>query len=159
MAASKIISGGQSGVDRAALDEAIALGLAHGGWCPKGRWAEDGPIDARYGLTETPSADPAERTYWNVRDAAATLILNAGRLAGGTRLTAELAEASGRPCLMIDLGEPDAASRIARWLGEADPAVLNVAGPRASEAPGVYQRARAVLGEALASLPRAGPGP
>lgn len=71
----KIVSGGQTGVDRAALDVAMALGLEIGGWCPAGRWAEDGPIDARYPLNETPSADPAQRTEWNVCDSDGTLIL------------------------------------------------------------------------------------
>ena len=71
----RVVSGGQTGVDRAALDVAIALGFAHGGWCPAGRLAEDGPIDARYPLRETPSADPSQRTEWNVRDSDATLVL------------------------------------------------------------------------------------
>ena len=71
----EIVSGGQTGVDRAALDAALALGMRCGGWCPAGRWAEDGPIDPRYPLRETPSGDPAQRTEWNVRDSDATLIL------------------------------------------------------------------------------------
>src|SRR5687768_4395889 len=84
-----IVSGGQTGVDRAALDAAMALGLPVAGWCPAGRWAEDGPIPARYPLTETPSADPAQRTEWNVRDSDATLLLGDGnRPSPGVDLTA-----------------------------------------------------------------------
>src|SRR6516225_10145617 len=119
----KLISGGQTGVDRAALDVAIKLGAPHGGWCPKGRLAEDGPIDTRYALTETPGAEPDQGAEWNVRDADATLVLAYGY---------------GRPWLAIDLEQespPLAGRRIRRWLAETGCAVLNVAGPRRSEAP------------------------
>src|SRR3989442_8006923 len=83
----EIVSGGQTGVDRAALDTALALGLTCGGWCPRGRRAEDGPLPARYPLRETPSASYPERTEWNVRDSDGTLVLHHGRLRGGTALT------------------------------------------------------------------------
>ena len=86
-----VISGGQSGVDRAALDAAIQLSIAHGGWCPQGRRAIDGMIDERYQLTETPSAHYSQRTEWNIRDSDATLILGWGPLDGGSALTAKLA--------------------------------------------------------------------
>ncbi|HLF11639.1 MAG TPA: putative molybdenum carrier protein, partial [Gammaproteobacteria bacterium] len=87
----RIVTGGQTGVDRAALDAALELGLACGGWCPKGRWAEDGEIPPRYPLKETTSTDPARRTRANVRDADATLVLTDGEPTGGTRLTMSVA--------------------------------------------------------------------
>jgi hypothetical protein len=148
----KIISGGQTGVDRAALDVALALGLPHGGWCPHGRWAEDGLIDGRYQLAETPSADPAQRTEWNVRSADAMLILSSGPLTGGTDLTRCLTLEHGKPLLVIDLAAapPDAAAQaIAAWLAATPIATLNIAGPRASEAPGVYNLVFDVLTAAL----------
>jgi hypothetical protein len=141
----RIISGGQSGVDRAALDVALALGLPCGGFCPAGRWAEDGPIAARYPLIETPSADPAQRTEWNVRDADATLILcRRLPLSGGTAHTAETAAALGRPCRVVLLGSADP-GEVRAWIAGR---VLNIAGPRESEDPGIYQAARTLL-EAL----------
>jgi hypothetical protein len=148
----KLISGGQTGVDRAALDVAIALGIPHGGWCPAGRLAEDGPIDAAYRLAETPSADPAERTAWNVRDADATLILACGPPTGGTELTRRLALESGKPLLLLDLAAtppPDAAHAIAAWLTATEVACLNIAGPRVTEIEGIYDRAHAILQAAL----------
>jgi hypothetical protein len=134
----KIVSGGQTGVDRAALDVAIELGIAAGGWCPRGRRAEDGPIGARYSLRETPSRAYSQRTEWNVRDSDATFVLHRGKISGGTRLTAELADRYGRPLLMVDLqSDPD--PNVARqWLRARRVAVLNVAGPREEGAPGIY---------------------
>src|SRR5262245_54833883 len=88
----KIISGGQSGVDRAALDVALELGIPCGGWCPKGRRAEDGPLPDRYPLDETQTSFYPERTRRNVRDSDGTLILADGAAKGGTALTIELAE-------------------------------------------------------------------
>lgn len=85
----KIVSGGQTGVDRAGLDFAIALGIPHGGWCPKGRKAEDGPIDNRYQLQETPRADYLQRTEWNVRDNDGTVIFTVNAtLSGGSKARA-----------------------------------------------------------------------
>src|SRR5262245_26271348 len=112
----KIISGGQSGVDRAALDAAIVLGVAYGGWCPKGGWAEDRPeppgvLAAYPGLTETPLADPAQRTEWNVRDADACLIVVDARglsASKGTALAHDVAGRYRKPVLVVDLGTPDA---------------------------------------------------
>src|SRR5262245_11441387 len=161
----KIISGGQTGVDRAALDTAIALGLPYGGWCPRGGWAEDlrAPpgVLARYPLlTATTSRDPATRTRWNVRDSDRTLILHdAQGLAGsrGTALTLRLAEQYGRPHLLVDVDQGDAADRIEAWLAElAIDVALNVAGPRESGAPGIYQKARSALEPSFASLIRKG---
>lgn len=140
----RVLSGGQTGVDRAALDAALAAGVPVGGWCPAGRRAEDGPIDARYPLRETPTADPAERTRRNVADAGAVLVLAPGDPAGGTALAVAHARALGRLVTVVDPWAPDATARVAAWWQNA-PAVVNVAGPRESEAPGVYAAARAVL--------------
>jgi hypothetical protein len=94
---SKIVSGGQTGVDRGALDAAIAAGLDHGGWCPTGRKAEDGTIPEKYQLSETSSSSYAGRTALNVRDSGGTLVLSKGLIRGGTRLTIELASRYDRP--------------------------------------------------------------
>jgi len=147
----KIVSGGQSGVDRAALDAARAAGLACGGWCPRDRWAEDGPIAVCYPLTETPQRDPAQRTAWNVRDADATLVLTRGSPRGGTAFTVQCARAAGRPCRVVDLESGADAALIARWIEHSGARVLNVAGPRESQAPGIHADALALLGEVLAT--------
>lgn len=146
----KIVSGGQTGVDRAALDVALALAIPCGGWCPRGRLAEDGAIADRYPLTETASAEYDERTRLNVEDSDATLILNAGPLEGGTLMTRDIARELARPHLVVDLdGAPDP-DEAAAWLGRVRPRVLNVAGPRESKAPGVHDRAAAFLRALLA---------
>lgn len=141
----QIVSGGQTGVDRAALDAAIALGLPHGGYCPRGRRAEDGIIDRLYELRETPSRDYPQRTEWNVRESDATLVLHRGRPSGGTLLTIRLAERMARPCLAIDVDDSDAVERIAHWLDRIRPGVLNIAGPRESSSPGIRDSAAALL--------------
>ncbi len=141
----KIISGGQTGVDRAALDVGLVVPLPIGGWCPKGRRAEDGVIGSEYPLQETPGDDYEQRTEFNVRDADATLIIAQGELTGGTALTLKLAEQYDRPRLVVDPDAPDACDRILRWLGQAGIKVLNVAGPRESGAPGIYSKAAALL--------------
>lgn len=146
----RVVSGGQTGVDRAALDVAIALGIAHGGWCPRGRRAEDGAIPERYPLRETPSASYPERTEWNVRDSDATLILHRGRLRGGSALTRRLARAMGRPLLAVDLSASPASAAVRAWLEKERVATLNVAGPRESEQPGIHAAALAFLRGALA---------
>lgn len=148
----RIVSGGQSGVDRAALDVALELGVPCGGWCPAGRAAEDGPIPSRYPLRETPSAEPAQRTEWNVRDSDATLVLCRGEPAGGTSLAVECARRAGRPFLLVDPAT-DLPSAVAAWIEDGGFAELNVAGPRESEAPGTYAGARTFLTEALRRLP------
>ncbi len=133
----KIISGGQTGVDRGALDAAIELGLSHGGWCPRGRLAEDGRIPDRYQLRETESSEYPVRTELNVRESDATLVLFRGRPSGGTDLTIRLAERLGVPLLAIDLdSDPDPAS-IGVWLTEHKIATLNIAGPRETQSPGI----------------------
>jgi hypothetical protein len=142
----RLISGGQSGVDRAALDAALELGVPCGGWCPRGRKAEDGPIPERYPLTETPRGGYSQRTRWNVRDANGTLILTWGAPTGGTLLTFDVCRRTGKPHFVHDLADPGdqaAAVRTARaWLANLPGGVLNVAGPRASENSAVYERAR-----------------
>lgn len=149
----KIISGGQTGADRAALDLALAFGLPHGGWCPKGRWAEDGPIPANYLLDETPTDDPSLRTEWNVRDSDATLIVAHGPLAGGSSLTREFARQLGKPCLALNLWRTPGAEAVEltrSWLLECRPAVLNVAGPRASRDAAIHAAVMELLRELLA---------
>jgi len=141
----KIISGGQTGVDRAALDAALSLGIPHGGWCPLGRWAEDGPIPSCYLLCETDSPDPAVRTERNVVESDGTLILYRKQLRGGTKLTFQLAQQYGRPCLLVDLDAPPEVEQVRRWLVEQGIKILNVAGPRESQSPGISASAGVFL--------------
>ena len=133
-----VMSGGQTGVDRAALDVALAAGIPCGGWCPQGRKAEDGPIPERYPLQETPSDDYEQRTEWNVRDADGTLIVTRGAPVGGTALTIEFAKELGKPCLVLDLDDRPTAVVVRVWALENKVRLLNVAGPRESRNPGVY---------------------
>ncbi len=149
----KIVSGGQTGVDRAALDVALGMGLDCGGWCPKGRRAEDGPIPSRYPLVETGSATYSQRTKRNVRDSDATLILCSGALRGGTLLTQRTAGKLGKACLLADLDAPESVETIRAWLSEQSIRVLNVAGPRESQVPGITLRATRVLHECMTSPP------
>lgn len=145
VALAAIVSGGQTGVDRAALDVAIAHGLPHGGWCPRGRRAEDGRVPDRYRLREHASADYAARTEQNVRDADATLVLAIGLPRDGTALTVRLAARHGRPCLVVDLDDPPPAAEVVAWLRRSRVRTLNVAGPRESTHPGIHDRAAAFL--------------
>ena len=136
----QIISGGQTGADRAALDWAIAHHLPQGGWCPHGRLAEDGTIPRRYELKETPLPDYAQRTEWNVRDADATVIFSiAATLAGGSLFTLELARSHHKPCLHLarSVHAGNAAKQLHAFLVQHHVRVLNVAGPRASQEPEV----------------------
>lgn len=137
----KIISGAQTGADRAALDFAINNNIPHGGWVPKGRLAEDGVIPSHYNVTEAPSEQYGRRTELNVLDADGTLIISRGPLSGGSFLTQKLAEKHGKHCLHIDLNtrpEFQATVEVAHWIRENRIAVLNVAGPRASGDPRIY---------------------
>lgn len=149
----KIVSGGQTGADRAAFDVAIGLKLATGGWVPHGRRAEDGKIPARYpGLVETDTDAYEHRTALNVRDSDATLIFSFGEPTGGTALTLKLVRSSSKPHLAVDLEAltPDeAAARIRDWLAQTGARVLNVAGPRASGEPRITVAVTRVLGAAL----------
>jgi len=143
-----IISGGQAGADRAALDWAIEHDVPHGGWCPAGRRAEDGPLDARYMLTETESKHYRARTVRNVADSDATLILNMGELAGGSLETLRIAERRGKPVRVVQLDSALSDQVIAGlrdWLQSAKAETLNVAGPRESKRPGTYDAALALL--------------
>ena len=151
-AAVQVISGGQTGVDRAALDVAQELGVPCGGWCPRGRRAEDGPIPESYPLRETPSASYPERTAWNVRDSDGTLVVTRGRPRGGTALTVSLARRAGKPVIVANLEGGANAAEIRAFLLEHRIRVLNVAGPRESEAPGIHDQAAALLGELLANV-------
>lgn len=136
-------------MDRAALDVALRLGIPCGGWCPRGRLAEDGVISAHYPLHETPLDDPAQRTEWNVRDADATLVLFRGPPSAGTAFTIECAARLERPLLVVDLLDTQKSEKIRPWLDRfTDGGVLNVAGPRESQAPGIYADAVRIL-EAL----------
>lgn len=150
-----IVSGGQTGADRAALDFAIRTGLPHDGWCPLGRRAEDGPLAAGYQLRETPTARYAQRTEWNVRDSDATVVFALGvTLSGGTKLTADLAATLGKPLLKLcaaEAGPLEAAVALRQFLGEHQIARLNVAGPRASQEPQIAAYVDAVLTAALGS--------
>ena len=145
----RIVSGGQSGVDRAALDAAEMLGLERGGWCPKGRWAEDGPIPESYPLKETRARSPSGRTRANVRDSDATLIFTDGAPTGGTRLTLAIAEQLKKPCLCVDFSLGTEATMVRRWIRESGAEILNVAGPRESHSPGIYDMAHGFLLMAL----------
>jgi Circularly permutated YpsA SLOG family len=146
----KIISGGQTGVDRAALDVALELGLPCGGWCPRGRRAEDGPLAERYPLTETPWTGYPQRTAWNVRAADGTLVLTWGEPDRGTALTIALAQRERKPCLVLDLAaEPDPGT-VAGWATTHQVRVLNVAGPRETSSPGIHERAAHFLRQILA---------
>jgi hypothetical protein len=138
----RIISGGQTGVDRGALDAAMALGIPHGGWCPRGRRGEDGPIPARYQLVETTTPRYSDRTLQNVLDADGTLILFRGRLHGGTELTRRLAEQHGKPYCLVDLTRRYNVTSIQKWLVSEAIRTLNVAGPRESSCPGITDEAR-----------------
>jgi hypothetical protein len=138
----KIISGGQTGVDRAALDVAIELGIDYGGWCPKGKLAEDGIIPAHYRLTETPMATYSQRTEWNVRDSDGTLIITqANILEGGTKLTVQQAINYHRPYFILDIDKRDAVQSAIDWIKINKIHTLNVAGPRASKSPNIYSHA------------------
>ena len=148
----KIISGGQTGVDRAALDVALDLGIDAGGWVPKGRRAEDGIIPDRYPMKETSSREYEQRTEWNVRDSDATLVLTTARPEGGTANTIELAHRLERPVFVVDLLKPRNLASIQFWLEYEKVKVLNVAGPRESKVPGVRAMAMEFLKDLLVGL-------
>jgi hypothetical protein len=138
-------------VDRAALDAALELGIPAGGWCPRGRRAEDGRIDDRYPLREIDSPYYSERTEKNVLEADGTLILSWGKPKGGTGLTIELAQIHNKPFLVIDLSSEDDPFTVLNWGRKEKVQVLNVAGPRESENPGIYAQALAFLKQILLS--------
>jgi hypothetical protein len=147
----KIVSGGQTGADRAALDWAIRHGITHGGWCPKGRLAEDGPIDAHYRLLETPTSRYPERTEWNVRDSDGIVVFSIGlELSGGSRETIMLAQKHRRPVIHISReGTENPAGALREFIRVNGIRILNVAGPRQSEEPDIAKFVETTLSVAL----------
>lgn len=145
----KIVSGGQTGVDQAGLDAAIAVGIDHGGWCPLGRICENGVIPKKYRLVETVSQKYKQRTEKNVIDSDGTLILYRARLSGGTAFTLRMAQKHDRPFLLVDLEKDHQPSIIQAWLEDAAIRVLNVAGPRESSAAGIRTQAFDLLTKIL----------
>ena len=150
--ASAIISGGQTGVDRAALDVALAKNWPTGGWCPRGRRAEDGRLSHEYPLEEADSRNYAVRTRWNVRDADGTLILSRGPLKGGTSLTGAIARELSRPLFIVDFTTEHSQKSVVEWMQSNRIRVLNVAGPRESSCPGIYEQAYSFLEQLLDDL-------
>jgi hypothetical protein len=146
-----IVSGGQTGADRGALDAALEAGLPCGGWCPRGRRAEDGTIPESYPLRETPTAEYPQRTAWNVRDSDGTVILHRGQVDRGTALTERLVRRAGKPVLLLDV-RTAAPSALAAWIAQERIERLNVAGPRESRAPGLQAAVAAFLRETIALL-------
>jgi hypothetical protein len=157
----KVVSGGQTGADRAALDFAITHEIPHGGWCPAGRKAEDGIIPARYQLKETPSSSYLQRTEWNIRDSDGTVVFSiAAELTGGSKKTVFLAHKIGKPLLRISRDGGVASSpdqELARFIRDGRIKVLNVAGPRASKVPEIDGFVKEVLTKALAKAPEPAP--
>ena len=144
----KIISGGQTGADRAALDAAIERGIPHGGWLPRGRKAEDGMVPDSYNLRELASSNYRDRTKKNILDSDATLIVSYGPLTGGSALTEALAIRYERPCLhlnMADITPEEAGVALENWLKKYGIITLNVAGPRASREPHIYDTVKNLI--------------
>jgi len=138
MKISKLISGGQAGVDRAALDFALAHQIECGGWCPKGRIAEHGIIPLKYPLTETSGSDYRERTQLNVKDSDGTLLFINGNIDKGTKLTIDTAANLKKPCFIFDFSKNPEKKKLLQWLTDNKIKVLNIAGPRESNSLGIY---------------------
>lgn len=138
----KIVSGGQTGVDRGALDAALQLGIEHGGWCPRGRLAEDGKIPPQYLLTDTESREYWIRTERNVIDSDGTLLLYQGKLKGGTEFTYRMTRKHRKPSLRVDFLADPCPDTVRQWIAESHVGVLNVAGPRESSCKGIAQKAQ-----------------
>ena len=146
----EIVSGGQTGVDRAALDLAIELKIPHSGWCPKGRKAEHKEaIPEKYQLKETPTDAYEERTEWNARDSGGTLVIVKDAPMGGTLFTIEMAEKHNRPCYVLELTKESNLDKVAEWILTHRIQKLNVAGPRASQTEGIYGMAYNALNDLL----------
>lgn len=153
MTLTKIISGGQTGADRAGLDVALLHDFPHGGWCPKGRKAEDGQIDVKYELSETPKTNYRQRTEWNVRDTDGTIVFTiAEEIKGGSLRTVEFARKHKKPCLHVskaDSKPPE--SEVADFIKHHGIKLLNIAGSRESKEPGINEWVKLVLDRALFS--------
>ncbi len=145
----KIVSGAQTGVDKAALDAAIKLGIPTGGWVPKGRYNERGQISDKYSVKETPSSGYRQRTRRNVCESDGTLILVRGSLRGGSKLTRNVANEQGKPCLVVNLLHKCDPVEVVGWLVENDILTLNVAGSRESSSPGIGKVAERRLSQIL----------
>jgi len=150
-----IVTGGQTGVDRAAMDVALKFALPLRGWCPKGRLAEDGAIDIKYPLQETPSEKVEQRTEWNARDSDGTLLLSIGVPKDGTSLTAECAKKYSKPLLELSLDAEIDRETFLSWLERERITILNIAGPRESHQPGfIYSSSVSLLEQLLAPFSR-----
>lgn len=141
----KIISGGQTGVDRAALDVALKLGITCGGWCPKGRKAEDGVIDSKYPLQEMQSEEYEDRTKQNILDSDGTLVLTFGEMNYGTKLTFDLPSELGKPVFTIDMSKDVHTKKFHDWIKDNNIRTLNVGGPRESSQPGIVHMTASVI--------------
>ena len=146
----KLVSGGQTGADIAALDVALPYNFPHGGWCPKGRLSLGGSIPAKYLLTETPSSGYPQRTEWNVRDSDGTVVFTFTKEpTGGSLKTINLCKKHVKPCLHINRSMYDPAEKILKFAKEHDLRVLNVAGSRESKEPGIYEWVKDILSYAF----------
>lgn len=154
MTLKKIVSGGQTGVDRGSLDAALAVGFPSGGWCPADRSAEDGPIPERYPMSLLPTGGYRARTLRNVHDSDGTAILFNQSLSSGTKLTQDLCIREKKPFIVLDavqISTERASSAVLRFIEENEIEILNVAGPRASGWPEGYDFARGVIGGVIES--------
>lgn len=141
----QIITGGQTGVDRAAMDFALEHDIPLGGWCPKGRTAEDGVLDPKYPLRETPSEQYVQRTQWNIRDSDGVLILARGKIYGGTAVGVSQAQLLHKPVLIVDVTQPPDVSAVRQWIHAHGISRLGVGGPRESHSLGIYQATKEFL--------------
>ena len=148
----KIYSGGQTGVDRAALDAAIEHGIPHGGWCPANRIAEDGRIDEKYQLQETSSKGYVQRTKKNIEDSEATLIIYNDSLKGGSLLTYNYAVEINKPVFLLDLSVEYNPGQINNWINDNSINLLNIAGPRESQNKGIYLSAKRIIGKIILDM-------
>lgn len=146
----KIISGGQTGVDRAALDVAEEMGIPSGGWCPAGRDADDGPIPDKYPMQETTAYDHTVRTGFNVRDSDGNLMFYRGSLHGGTAYAVEMATRMNRPVKAIDVDAPPSPGEVASWIDENHLRVIHIGGQREATSPGIYQQAYKLIRSIIA---------
>ena len=148
----KIISGGQTGVDRGALDAALKYKFPCGGWCPAGRRAEDGVVPSHYPLSEMPTSRYLDRTHRNVEDSNGTLIITRGLPIGGTKETINWACKLSKPYMIVDLEKDVNMSAICAWIKSFHIKILNVAGPRESKCPGIAKETAQLIGSFLETL-------